>query len=205
MKAVWKNLFLFSALAFVAFFSCDQRTDEEKWEAQIRGFIYEYKDEVQSYVPLRYQKIDLAFLENQEVIKDALLVLQDTTRQRVRQLHLANLSDQVENISAFSEPFHLDKIDDYLKLRASAEGRLSRKQKPHSETYQQALALEQSALDNLESLLSQFNLSIYSIDFEDDPVIYLHEYRMNDEDRSAVFELDRESSEILSFKELGVV
>lgn len=203
MKAVWKNLFLFSALAFVAFFSCDQRTDEEKWEAQIRGFIYEYKDEVQSYVPLRYQKIDLAFLENQEVIKDALLVLQDTTRQRVRQLHLANLADEVENISVFSEPFHLDKIDDYLKLRASAEGRLSRKQKPHSETYQQALALEQRALDNLESLLSQFNLSIYSIDFENDPVIYFHEYRMNDEDRSAVFELDRKKGNVISFREIS--
>lgn len=189
-------------VAFV-FLSCDKRTDEEKWEAQIRSFFYEYKEDVQAYVPLRYQKIDLAFLENQDLIKDALLVLQDTTRQRVRQLHLANLSDEAEHISAFSEPFHIDKIDDYLKLRASAEGRLSRKQKTHSETYQQALALEQSALDNLESLLSQFNLSIYSIDFENNPVIYFHEYRMDNKDRSAVFELDRESEAVISFREIG--
>lgn len=203
MKTISKNILLFSALATLAFFSCDQRTDEEKWEAQIRGFFYEYKDEVQSYVPLRSQKIDLAFLENQEVIKDALLVLQDTTRQRVKQLHLANLSDEVENISAFSEPFHLDHIDDYLKLRASAEGHLNRKLKAHSSAYQQALAKEQSALDNLESLLSQFNLSIYSIDFENDPVIYFHEYRMNDEDRSAVFELDRKKGNVISFREIS--
>lgn len=203
MKTLSKNGLLLGAMVAFVFLSCDKRTDEEKWEAQIRSFFYEYKEDVQAYVPLRYQKIDLAFLENQDLIKDALLVLQDTTRQRVRQLHLANLSDEVEHISAFSEPFHIDKIDDYLKLRASAEGRLSRKQKTHSETYQQALALEQSALDNLESLLSQFNLSIYSIDFENDPVIYFHEYRMDNKDRSAVFELDRESEAVISFREIG--
>lgn len=203
MKRLLKNTLLLGAIATLAFFSCDQRTDEEKWEAQIRRFFYEYKEDVQAYVPLRYQKIDLVFLENQDVIKEALLVLQDTTRQRVKQLHLANLSDEIEKISTFSEPFHLDHIDDYLKLRASAEGRLNRKLKTHSETYQQTLAREQSALDNLESLLSQFNLSIYSIDFENDPVIYFHEYRMNDEDRSAVFELDREKGNVISFREIS--
>lgn len=204
MKAVSKNLLLLSMLAILVFFSCDKRTPEEKWEAEIRAFFYEYKDDAQAYVPLRYQKIDLAFLADQAPIQKALLVLQDTTRQRVKQLHLANLSDKVEDISTFIQSFQIDQIDDYLKLRAFAEGELSRKGNSYSEAYQLALANEELALEELEHLLGQFNLSIYSIDFENNPVIYFHEYRMDNEDRSAVFELDRESWRVLSFKELGV-
>lgn len=202
MKTLAKNGFLLGALAAFVFLSCDRRSDEEKWEGQIRAFFYEYKDDSHSYVPLRYQKIDLAFLADQAPIQKALLVLQDTTRQRVKQLHLANLSDKVESISTFTQPFPIDQVDDYLKLRAAAEGQLSRKNKRPSEAYQLALAKEESALKDLEHLLSQFNLSIYSIDFNSRPVIYFHEYRMNGDDKSAVFELDRENNSVISFREL---
>lgn len=203
MKALSKNLLVISAMVGLVFFSCDKRTAEEKWESEIRSFFYEYKDDAQAYVPLRYQKIDLAFLADQAPIQKALLVLQDTTRQRVRQLHLANLSHKVEGVSTFMQPFQIDQVDDYLKLRASAEGELSRKGKSYSEAYQLALANEQLALNELEHLLGQFNLSIYSIDFENNPVIYFHEYRMDDEDRSAVFELDRENGSVVSFREIS--
>lgn len=203
MKALSKKLLVISAMVGLVFFSCDKRTAEEKWESEIRSFFYEYKDDAQVYVPLRYQKIDLAFLADQAPIQKALLVLQDTTRQRVRQLHLANLSHQVEGISTFMQPFQIDRVDDYLKLRASAEGELSRKGKSYSEAYQLALANEQLALSELEHLLGQFNLSIYSIDFENNPVIYFHEYIMDDEDRSAIFELDRENGSVVSFREIS--
>lgn len=205
MKTLVKNTLLLGVLSAIVFLSCDRRTTEERWEAEIRYFFMQHQEDYQSYEPLSFQKIDLAFLESQEPIQKALLVLQDTTRQRVKQLHLANLSDQVESISSFGEKFSIDRIDDYLKTRAAAEGLLSRKLKSPSEAYQASLRSERSALELLENILSQFSLSIYSIDFENDPIIYFHRYKLDDEERSAVFELNRESGEVLSFKELGVV
>ena len=203
MKTLIKNSLLLGTIASFALLSCDNRTAEEKWEAQIRAFFYEYKDDSQSYVPLRFYKVDAAFLNNQQTVQTALLVLQDTTRQRVKQLHLTNLSDKVESISAFTQPFQIDRLDGYLKLRASAEGELRRKQKSYSESYQLVLAKEELAIETLGKLLGQFNLSIYSIDFENQPIIYFHEYRINGEDMSAVFELDRENNRVISFKEVS--
>lgn len=203
MKTLVKNTLMLSAIATLVFLSCDRRTTDERWQAEIRYFFMQHQEDYQSYEPLSFQKIDLAFLESQEPIQKALLVLQDTTRQRVKQLYLANLADQVESISSFSENFSIDRIDDYLKTRASAEGLLSKKIKNSSSAYQQALASEQSALDLLENILSQFSLSIYSLDFENDPVIYFHQYKLDDEERSAVFELDRESAEVISFREMN--
>ena len=203
MKTLVKNTLMLSAIATLVFLSCDRRTTEERWQAEIRYFFMQHQEDYQSYEPLSFQKIDLAFLESQEPIQKALLVLQDTTRQRVKQLYLANLSDQVESISSFSENFSIDRIDDYLKTRALAEGLLSKKIKNSSSAYQQALTSEQSALDLLENILSQFSLSIYSLDFENDPVIYFHQYKLDDEERSAVFELDRESAEVISFREMN--
>ena len=203
MKTLVKNTLMLSAIATLVFLSCDRRTTEERWQAEIRYFFMQHQEDYQSYEPLSFQKIDLAFLESQEPIQKALLVLQDTTRQRVKQLYLANLADQVESISSFRENFSIDRIDDYLKTRALAEGLLSKKIKNSSSAYQQALTSEQSALDLLENILSQFSLSIYSLDFENDPVIYFHQYKLDDEERSAVFELDRESAEVISFREMS--
>ena len=203
MKALGKNLLLMTAIVVLAFFSCDRRSEAQKFEGQIRLFFMQHQEDYNSYEPVSFQKIDLAFLEKQEPIQRALLVLQDTTQQRMKQLLLANLSDQVDNIASFGEQFSIDQIDDYLKTRASAEGLLSKSKMNPAPAYKQALAKEQAALDLLENLLSQFSLSIYSIDFENDPVIYFHQYKLDEEERSAVFELDRVKGNVISFKELS--
>ncbi len=204
MTSISKNVYLFLGLSLVVFLACDRRSDEDKWEAEIRYFFYQHQEDYTSYVPVNFQKIDLAFLESQQPIQEALLVVQDTTKMRIEQMNLAHLSAEVEQLISFSQPFAIDEIDDFLKVRASADRQLSERSKTRSTAYEQALIKEESAINQLANILAKFNLSIYSIDFETDPVIYSHQYEMDGVERSAIFELDKESAEILAFKELGV-
>ncbi|WP_420384727.1 hypothetical protein [Roseivirga sp.] len=203
MKALFKNLLLLTALATLTFLSCDSRTEDEKWQAEIRYFFMQHNDDYRSYEPVSFQKIDLAYLESQEPIQKALLVLQDTTKMRVKELQLARLFETADEVMPFAQKFSIDQIDDYIKIKASVEGALKRKGNEASEAYQQALRQEENALNLLSDVLSHFNLSIYSIDFANDPVIYFHEYLLDYMPRSAVFELNRESAEVISFREVS--
>lgn len=191
---------LLFGLSLMVFLACDKRTTDERWQAEIRYFFLQHQDDYTTYLPLDFQKIDLAFLESQQTIQKALLVLQDTTKMRIEQLHLAN---EIELLASFIQPFSIDRIDEYLKARASAEGKLSKHSIELNETFARALLEEENALEQLASILGQFNLSIYSLDFENDPIIFWHRYLLDGEERSAIFELDRASAEVISFREMS--
>ena len=203
MNRFFKNMGLLFGLSLMVFLACDKRPTDERWQAEIRYFFLQHQEDYTSYEPLDFQKIDLAFLESQQPIQKALLVLQDTTKMRIQQLHLANETDEIELLASFSEPFSIDLIDEYLKVRASAEGKLSKHGTKLNEAYAQALLDEEDAVEQLAYILGQFSLSIYSLDFENDPIIFWHRYLLDEEERSAIFELDRASAEVISFREVS--
>lgn len=194
---------LLFGLSLMVFLACDKRPTDESWQAEIRYFFLQHQDDYTSYVAIDFQKIDLEFLESQQTIQKALLVLQDTTKMRMQQLHLANETNEIELLTSFSEPFSIDRIDEYLKVRASAEGKLNKHNIELNETFAKALLEEENALEQLASILGQFNLSIYSLNFENDPIIFWHRYLLDGEERSAIFELDRASAEVISFREMS--
>lgn len=182
------------------FFACHVNPEEES-ERAIKRFIVEMAEDYQTYSSKSFQKIDRAFLEDQEVIQRSLLALQDTTQRKVQELRLANLAQEAEKLIPFTNALSVDQLDDLLKVRVQLNQHL--KEENISEAYREALNEEEGTIEFLDQVLSHFNLSVYSLDLESEAVIYYHEFLMDGEERSGIFEVEKENQEVLSFRLLS--
>ncbi len=199
MKVILRNSLLVGLISTFVLLSCDNISDEQKWEGAIQTFIYEHEEDFYNYRALGFQKIDKAFFEKQGVIRESLLILQDTTQRRVSQLHLANLSEEAEKLQPYTSTFDIDQIDEFLSIRAQIDQNLE----IDNPEFEALLKTEEATITYLDQILSTFNLSIYSLDFENQDVIYFHEFLMDGEERSAIIEVGRDTHEVISFKELS--
>ena len=196
MKVFFKNAVLAILLVAFVILSCNKRTDEQQWEAAITAFIYEHEEDFYNYRAVSFQKIDRAFLGGQEVIQRSLMSLQDTTQRKVSHLLLANLAEEAEKLQPFTSSFEVDQIDDFIKVNAL----INRSIDLSSSDIDAIRREEQETIAFLDQVFSAFNLSVYNLDFEEQPVIYFHEFLLNGEERSGVFEVDRENMKVLSFR-----
>ncbi|KOF02923.1 hypothetical protein OB69_08755 [Roseivirga seohaensis subsp. aquiponti] len=210
-KTFRKNILLALVLTTFSLFSCDRRNDEDRFQAEIRYFILEHLDNDIAYNPVRFQRIDNDFLSSDMTLMTSVLAIQDTVRTKVNMA--LNFSVEFESpvIQAFlsmENNFEIDLIDELIlenvKLDNALKAKLKSSQSTFPENYRAQQQLFNDQLFDINNALSHFNLSAYHIDLSGKTsTFYLHEYQLNQaQSITTVFELNTESLEVLSFKDI---
>tara|TARA_A100000171_G_scaffold42660_1_gene44208 strand:- start:6674 stop:7315 length:642 start_codon:yes stop_codon:yes gene_type:complete len=210
-KTFRKNILLALVLTAFSLFSCDRRNDEDRFQAEIRYFILEHLDNDIAYNPVRFQRIDNDFLSSDMTLMTSVLAIQDTVRTKVNMA--LNFSVEFESpvIQAFlsmENNFEIDLIDELIlenvKLDNALKAKLKVNQEAFPESYRTQQQLFTDQLSEINNALGHFNLSAYHIDLSGkSSTFYLHEYQLNQaQSITTVFELNTESLEVLSFKDI---
>lgn len=198
---------LFFGLITLALLSCDKRTEDEKWQAEIRYFIMTQADDFKSYQAIDFQQIDMDFLMSNTEIQKSLVVLQDTTRTKLQYYtSLENANEQlVSKLSESLSDFPVDYVDEFQFENARLDKALRAHYQNLPETLLAIETKQQQALSILNTELSAYGLSIYNINLTDGAaVFYYHTFQIDGNEHAAVFELNKETLEVESFKELEV-
>ncbi len=204
-KRIYQNFLLSLSLVAFVVLSCDKRSEEEKWQAEIRYFISLQADDFSSYQSIDFQKIDLDFFASNKEIQRSLITLQDTTRTKLK--YYATLAVQsellVDELTKKLGNFPVDQVDEFLMENIRLDKALNTHFGALPTELLAAKAKEEEALSILNSQLSAFNLSIYNINLTNgNSVFYYHKFGLKNGEHSGIFELDKESLEVLSFKEI---
>jgi hypothetical protein len=211
MKRRIFKLFTWGLLVILAICSCDLRTEEDKFQSEIRFFILEHLDNSSEYNPLSFQRIDNAFLSSDIELATSIMAVQDTVRTKLNlalDYSVVFESPLFDAFLAMENEFEIDLMDELIlenvKLDKAVKSKLKTKVPDDSKGY---LAQQQIFSDQLSAInnrLSNFNLSAYHIDLSGKAsTFYLHEYQLNQEQsNTTVFELNTESLEVLSFKDI---
>ena len=205
-KQTWHNLLLSLGLFTLVFLSCDKRSDDEKWQAEIRYFIMIQADDFDSYQAGEFQQIDLDFLMSNTEIQKSLLVLQDTTRTKLKYYStLENTSPKlIAQLSESLNDFPIDYVDEFQFDNARLDKALRHHYQDMPESLLTIETKQQEALSILNTELSAYGLSIYNINLTDgDAVFYYHSFLLQGTEHTGVFELNKETLEVQSFKEVG--
>lgn len=205
-KNLWRNGFLASCLLGFALLSCDLRSEEEKWQAEISYFIMQQADDYENYQAQDFQRIDREFLEGHTLIYQNLMVLKDTTRTKLSYYNvLEDLDEQlIASLQKKLLSFPVDQLDEFLMEKAALDRALSAQMAAVPKALTEARRKERQALDILSKQLANYNLSIYNIDLDGGPnVYYLHKFQWHNTPKSGVFELDKATGQVVSFMEIG--
>tara|TARA_R110001599_G_scaffold227688_2_gene426748 strand:+ start:516 stop:1148 length:633 start_codon:yes stop_codon:yes gene_type:complete len=189
--------------------ACDQRNDEDKFQAEIRYFILEHLENDIAYKPVRFQRIDNNFLSSDMTLMTSVLAIQDTVRTKLNlalDYSVVFESPLINDFLGMENNFEIDLIDELIleniKLDNALKAKINHKPLPENYRAQQQLFTDQ--LFDINNALSHFNLSAYHIDLSGNAsTFYLHEYQLNQgQSITTVFELDTKSLEVLSFKDI---
>lgn len=191
--------------------ACDQRNDGDRFQAEIRYFILEHLEDDIAYRPVRFQRIDNSFLSSDVTLMTSVLAIQDTVRTKLNMALDHSVVFESSVINAFlgmEDGFEIDLIDELIleniKLDNAVKAKLKLNEQPFPKSYlvQQQLFTDQ--LFDINNTLSHFNLSAYHMDLSGrKSIFYIHEYQLNQaQSITTIFELDTESLEVLSFKDI---
>ncbi|WP_323755420.1 hypothetical protein [Roseivirga sp.] len=207
-KVIWNGVLGVMLLA-LGLTACDQRNDEDRFQAEIRYFILEHLEDDIAYNPIRFQRIDNNFLSSDVELMTSVLAIQDTVRTKMN-LALGNAvvfeSPVIKAFLGMENDFEIDLIDELIleniKLDNALKSKLDHKPLPENYRAQQQLFTDQ--LFDINNALSHFNLSAYHIDLSGKAsTFYLHQYQLNQaQSITTIFELNTESLEVLSFKDI---
>ncbi|MGW8121724.1 hypothetical protein ACV07N_03615 [Roseivirga echinicomitans] len=210
-NALWNG---FMALMIVAlgFTACELKSDEDRFQSEIRYFILEHLDNDIAYNPIRFQAIDNGFLSSDVVLITSVLAIQDTVRTKLNlalDQSVAFKSPLLDAFLAMENNFEIDLIDEIMLENIKLDKAVQSKLKANSRSVPKGyLAQQQLFTDQLFAInhrLNHFNLSAYHLDLSGKTAtFYLHEYQLNQgQSITTVFELNTESLEVLSFKDIS--
>ena len=204
-KKLWCNAFLGFCLVGFTLLSCDLRTEEEKWQAEISYFIMQQANDYENYQARDFQRINREFLESHTLIYQNLMVLKDTTRTKLNYYNVLEDPDEelVASLQKKLLSFPVDQLDEFLIEKAALDRALNAQMAAVPKAVTEARSKERQALTVLSKQLAHYNLSIYNIDLDGGPnVYYLHKFQMHNTPKSGVFELDKATGQVISFKEI---
>ena len=197
---ILKNISLALVLASLSLACHKSNTDEDRQRA-ISFFIMEMADDFDSYLPTNFQKIDVDFLESQIAIYEQFVIVQDTTQKRLQLIDCFNLKLPDQQAFFRKANYHLDDVDELLIFNAQLD--LILESSNHS-LDKDVLLSEKVALQRLNKYLGLYNLSIYALDLSGkENTYYYHKFELGGELKEAIFEIDHQTENILSFKEIG--
>ena len=213
-KKLIGNLILFALLVTLGLSFIDFNRKNLSFEGHISEFIRENLDPDTRYTPLDFELINQHFLMSKQAIKKPLLKVADSIRQQITILdeHYVSLDFQnvLQKAKGHLEQLNLENVSQYLSIDAEikrtlrAAGGLDTTAK--SALYEQEVIML-DAINELNASLGNYNLSIFSLDFSGvNSLQFLHTYTLTDARGTTkvqtMFELDRESKEIISFKDV---
>lgn len=210
MKRKFFQLFTWGLLVILAICSCDLRTEEDKFQSEIRFFILEHLDNPSEYNPLSFQRIDNAFLSSDQALATSIMAVQDTVRTKLSlasNLLAEDTNDIMHRFLAASDNFEFDLLDELIFENVSLDKQMEKSLNNTSTSILQAYKIHQQRFNDQISILNQqlnaFNLSAYHIDLSGKASVhYLHQYALGAEEMATVFELSTENLEVLSFKDI---
>ncbi|MCE7994870.1 MAG: hypothetical protein HEP71_23035 [Roseivirga sp.] len=190
---------------------------DRSYEGQIQAFILnrleEGKEDVK-YIPLNFQEVNEAFLLAQDEVMIPMGQIEDTIQSQLdlmkRQYVSEDFKQLINKAEAQLESLNLASVSDYLTLDAKLKRTIKQAEALNS-TLKHELHQEEtkmmSAINELNAALGQFNLSVFSLDFEKaQSKLYYHTFQLADSDRTTdhkmIFELSGEKKEVISFKEI---
>ena len=186
------------------------------YEGHISEFIIENLDPDTRYKPLDFEEVNEAFLLSKENISKPLIKVADSISSQIALLegHYVSLDFQntLQKAKQHLEQLSLENVSQYLSIDAEIKRTLKNAggldHPTKSALYEQEVIML-DAINELNASLGKYNLSIFSIDFSQlNNVQFLHTYQLTDARGSSqvqtMFELDKESKEIISFKDVAL-
>jgi hypothetical protein len=210
MKRKALQLFTYCLLAFLVVCSCDFRTDEERFQTEIRLFIMEHIENPSHYQPLAFQRIDNGFLSADDGLATSIMAVQDTVRTKLNFASAYFTTDQQSAMSQFlgaNDNFEFDLLDELLfenvAMDKQVEKSMSRTDLNLWTHYKAQQQVFNDQLLVLNQRLKTYNLSVFHIDLSGESTVhYYHEYELNAQHLASVFELSTADLEMLSFKDI---
>lgn len=216
-KKLIGNLLLIALVVGLSLTFFEPGKADRTYQEQIQAFILdklEQAGESVDYTPLSFEEVNESFLLAREDIKQPMGIIEDTIKSQLSLMRKQYVSAEVNRLIYEAEEqlkdLSLSTVADYLALDARLKRSIKQADVLSSEI-RADLYLEESrmmdAINQLGSAVSQFNLSVFNIDFERaETVLYYHTFRLKDNrgntDHAAVFELGKENKEIISFKNI---
>lgn len=216
-KKLIGNLLLITLVVGLSLTFFKPRKADRTYQEQIEAFILDKLQEAGEnvdYTPLSFEEINESFLLARDEINQPMGTIEDSIKSQLDLMKKQHVSARVNRLIYEAEEqlkdLSLSTIADFLALDARLKRSIKQADVLSSEI-RADLYLEESrmmnAINQLGSAVSQFNLSVFSIDFERaETVLYYHTFRLNDNrgntDHAAIFELGKENKEIISFKNI---
>ena len=199
-KKLIGNLFLLALVITLGLSFIDFGDKAKSDEEVISHFIVDNLKEATLYQPKIFKRIDESFLMSQPDINKAYASFVDSVGRQLSLLEDESISLDFQNslqaANTHAQRFNLKSLYHYLHLDAQLK-RLLKRADPLSEEKQKALFEEETrmhqAFNELNQALSRYSLSLFSLDLGEGNLRYWHE---------AVFELEKGSQEVISFKEI---
>lgn len=210
MKRRIFQLFTGGLLVLLAICSCDLRSDEDKFQSEIRFFILEHLDNPNEYNPLSFQRIDNGFLSSDQALSTSIMAVQDTVRTKLSLVSNwveEDRNDIIERFLAANDNFEFDLLDELIFENVSLDKQMERYLSKTSTSVLKEYKIQQQRFNDqilqLNQQLKAFNLSAYHIDLSGKASVhYFHQYALGTAQMATVFELSTENLEVLSFKDI---
>ena len=195
------NILLLLLVGILGATACSFESKQQQRERAISFFIMEMADDYESYFARDFQRIDAEFLENQMAIYEQFAIVQDTTKRRLQLVDRLNLPLSQELNQFRKDQYSIDEVDDLIQFNAKLDQILNASNATLEPPFLDSEAL---ALNQLNTCLSLYNLSVFAIDLSGkEKSYYYHKFELSGKTREAIFEIDHKTEAILSYKELS--
>ena len=210
MKRRIFQLFTWGLLVILAICACDLRTEEDKFQSEIRFFILEHLDNPSEYNPLSFQRIDNAFLSSDIELATSIMAVQDTVRTKLSLVSSFLQQDEngiMHRFLSANDNFEFDLLDELIFENVSLDKQVKESMGTNSLSVLEDYKIQQQRFNDqilqLNQQLNTLNLSVFHIELSGKTSVhYLHQYQLGDQPLTTVFELSTENLEVLSFKDI---
>jgi predicted RNA-binding protein with RPS1 domain len=210
MKRRIFQLFTGGLLVLLAICSCDLRSDEDKFQSEIRFFILEHLDNPSEYNPLSFQRIDNAFLSSDQELATSIMAVQDTVRTKLSlasNLLAEDTNDIMHRFLSASDNFEFNLLDELIFENLSLDKQMEKSLNKSSDSILEDYKIQQQLFNDqilqLNQQLNTLNLSVFHMDLSGKASVhYFHQYELGTAQMATVFELSTENLEVLSFKDI---
>ncbi len=213
-KKTLGNLLLIGLFLVLGLTIIELPTKPDSVQEKISTFILDNLEDKVVYTPLDFQEVNESFLLSKAEVSEPFQVFQDSISKQLEILKGRSYSSDLNQLLLEAESHYatlrLNQLSDYLTLDARLKRHLKKEGKLDKISLHK-LSLEQArmseGINDLNAALGNYNLSIFSLNFElSETIIYLHNFQLSDSkglrNQQGVFELDRKSRDVVSFKEV---
>jgi len=207
-KKVFRNILLLGLVVVLSLTVIDFNTSKPSFEEAIGYFIQENLEGGVSYSPLETHQVNEQFLNGLTDVQESFITVRDSINNQLGLISTFNSTTNTELIEAklLFENLSISSLNQYLIIDARLKSQIKTKQL--KDLIREEELKMHEGLDNLNIALSAYNVSVFNLNFEtSESHIYFHKFRLNSgsndpTNHEGIFELDKKTKAVLSFKEI---